>query len=174
MTDLGNQRIVRISAMAGASRAIFNTVGQCTFTWSPGIFVNARGEIFVADYGGSRIMHATVPPAAPEPKLGDSRPSNCIPPPATTGPQRPISESETNPIFAQDEAKGVYRGPLGDFVVDPRQWAARPAQNHTDRPRAIRVRTCIPPSLVILMDCGSVLTARCCSLKAPSGNPTAT
>src|SRR2546426_12446524 len=71
-------------------------------------------------------MHPPAPPAAPEPKPGDSRPSNCIPPPATTGPQRPISESETNPIFAQDEAKGVYRGPLGDFVVDPRQWAARP------------------------------------------------
>src|SRR3989449_316237 len=134
MTDLGNQRIVRISDMAGTGRAIFNTVGECTFTWSPGIFVNARGEILVADYAGSRIMHATVPPAAPEPKLGDSRPSNCIPPPATTGPQRPTSESVINPLFAQDEAKGVYRGLLGDFVVDPRQWAARPPCPQPYRP----------------------------------------
>src|SRR3989454_2688347 len=134
MTDLGNQRIVRISDMAGTGRAIFNTVGECTFTWSPGIFVNARGEIFVADYAGSRIMHATVPPAAPELKLGDSHPSNCIPPPATTGPQRPTSESVINPLFAQDEAKGVYRGLLGDFVVDPRQWAARPPCPQPYRP----------------------------------------
>src|SRR2546427_442996 len=116
MTDLGNQRIVRINDMAGTGRAIFNPFGQCTpFTWSPGIFVNARGEILVADYAGSRIVHATVPPAAPELKLGDSHPSNCIPPPATTGPQRPTSESVINPLFAQDEAKGVYRAPLGGF-----------------------------------------------------------
>src|SRR2546425_88866 len=134
MTDLGNQRIVRISDMAGTGRAIFNTVGECTFTWSPGIFVNARGEIFVADYAGSRIMHAATPPAAPEPMLGDRRPSNCIPPPATTGPQRPISESETNPIFAQDEAKGGYRGPLGDFLVTPRQGTDRPPCPQPYRP----------------------------------------
>src|SRR2546426_683884 len=134
MTDLGNQRIVRINDMAGTGRAIFNTVGECTFTWSPGIFVNARGEILVADYAGSRIVHATVPPAAPELKLGDSHPSNCIPPPATTGPQRPTSESVINPLFAQDEAKGVYRGPLGGFVVDPRQWAARPPCPQPYRP----------------------------------------
>src|SRR3989441_254116 len=134
MTDLGNQRIVRISDMEGTGRATFNTVGQCTFTWSPGIFVNARGEIFVADYAGSRIMHAATPPAAPEPMLGDSRSSNCLPPPATTGPQRPISESETNPIFAQDEAKGVYRGPLGDFLVTPRQGTDRPPCPQPYRP----------------------------------------
>lgn len=137
MTDLGNQRIVRINDMAGTGRITFNIVGQCGFTWSPGISVNSRGEIFVADYANSRILHATDPPLAPDLKPGD-RPSNCLPPPATTGPQPPTSASEIDPLFAQDAAKGIYKGPLGDFLVTPHQgpdWPPcprphRPAKNY--------------------------------------------
>ena len=138
MTDLGNQRIVRIDDMAGTGRTIFNTVGECGFTSSPGIFLNVWGEIFVADYAASRIIHASAPPVAPEPKPDDRRALNCLPPPAITGPRPLISPGEFNPLIAQDEAKGIYKGPLGDFLVTPRQgtdWPPcpepmRPAKNY--------------------------------------------
>src|SRR6267143_1202171 len=136
MTDLGNQRIVRINDMAGTGRTIFNTVGPCTFTSSPGIFVRAGEEITVADYANSRIMRATAPPPAPpapEPKLGPP-PPNCTPPPATTGPQQPTPESQFSPLAAQDEIKGVYQGPLGNFLVTPRETSAWPPCPQPSRP----------------------------------------
>jgi hypothetical protein len=136
MTDLGNQRIVRINDMAGTGRTIFNTVGPCTFTSSPGIFVRAGEEIMVADYANSRIMRATAPPPAPpapEPKLGPP-PPNCTPPPATTGPQQPTPESQFSPLAAQDEIKGVYQGPLGNFLVTPRETSAWPPCPQPSRP----------------------------------------
>ena len=126
MTDLGNQRIVRIDDMAGTGRTIFNTVGECGFTSSPGIFLNVWGEIFVADYAASRIIHASAPPVAPEPKPDDRRAPNCLSPPATTGTQLPIPEREFKPRTAQDEAKGLYHGPLGDFLVTHMVWPDRP------------------------------------------------
>jgi DNA-binding beta-propeller fold protein YncE len=138
MTDLGNQRIVRINDMAGTGRTTFITVGQCLESWSPGIFVSPGGAITVADYANSRIMHVTAPPAGPELIPGDRRPSNCTPPPATTGPQEPTLGSVVDPLLGQDEAKGVYEGPLGNFLVSPRKgmdWPPcpppyRPAKNY--------------------------------------------
>lgn len=133
MTDLGNQRIVRINDMAGTGRTTFNTVGLCTHTWSPGIFVNAKGEIFVADYAGDRIMHTSHPRAEPEPQP-DRRPANCTFPPTTPGPQRGRPIGEGDPLLDQDEAKGVYQEPLGDFFVGPHQTRAWPPCPEPHRP----------------------------------------
>ena len=126
MTDLGNQRIVRIDDIAGRGRVIFNTVGECRHTWSPGIFVSDKGEIFAADYAGSRILHATAPYAEPYSQPNPRRAPNCLSPPATTQPQLPTPESVYNPLTAQDEAKGRYLGPLGDFLVTHNVWPDRP------------------------------------------------
>jgi hypothetical protein len=55
-----------------------------------------------------------------------------------TGPQQSRPWSGTNPALALDQAKPVYAGPLGDFLVTPRQGADwppcpkpyRPARNY--------------------------------------------
>ena len=60
--------------------------------------------------------------------------------PSPPRPQQPTPLSDVNPAAAQDEAKGFYKGPLGDFSVTPGQDAAfppcpvplRPAQNYKD------------------------------------------
>lgn len=66
------------------------------------------------------------------------RPHVATPPPP--GPQQPTPLSDINPSAAQDEAKGFYAGPLGDFLITPGQDAAfppcpeplRPARNYKD------------------------------------------
>ena len=63
---------------------------------------------------------------APEPKPEARRALNCLPPPATTGPQLPTPERELSPLTAQDEAKGLYHGPLGNFLVTHMVWPDRP------------------------------------------------
>ena len=47
------------------------------------------------------------------------------PPPPPGRPATPLSQ--VDPATAADEAKGIYTGPLGDFLVTPLQGAAAPA-----------------------------------------------
>jgi len=49
---------------------------------------------------------------------------NISPPPPPGRPATPLSQ--VDPATAADEAKGLYKGPLGDFVVNPREQAAFP------------------------------------------------
>ena len=51
------------------------------------------------------------------------RPHFATPPPLE---QLPTPLSETSPAAAQDRAKGIYEGPLGEFSVTPRKAAAFP------------------------------------------------
>src|SRR3989441_1134996 len=136
VADTGHDRNVSINDMAGEGWATkLQTPAAWYLFFGPRAFwERPREKFWGGDWPGSHITHPHPPPAAPEPMLGDRPPSNCTPPPATTGPQRPISESETNPIFAQDEAKGVYLGPLGDFLVTPRQGTDRPPCPQPYRP----------------------------------------
>lgn len=59
-----------------------------------------------------------------------SRPAVSPPP----QPGRPVTPmSEVDPAAAADEAKGVYEGPLGDFLVTPQEAAAAPCSERVRR-----------------------------------------
>src|SRR5438128_11595360 len=49
---------------------------------------------------------------------------NISPPPPPGRPATPLSA--IHPATAADEAKGIYKGPLGEFEVTPRESAAYP------------------------------------------------
>src|SRR2546425_12740221 len=58
---------------------------------------------------------------------------NISPPPPPGRPATPLSQ--VDPATAADEAKGLYKGPLGDFVANtPRQPAFPPGPLPTKRP----------------------------------------
>jgi len=137
MTDQSNQRIVRLNDMAGTEPILFSTrrVISKYFEDGPGwaaIFLNVRGEIFLANYARNAIMHATTPLTIAAPKVGEN--VHLVDPIVPA----PVSPSETDPLFAQDEIKGIYEGPLGPFVVNRHRFADfppcpepyRPAKNY--------------------------------------------
>src|SRR5437867_12266337 len=76
--------------------------------------------VLVAGYVGffRGQPHAVTPPPS-----FSNRPNVSTPPPRLR-PATPLSQ--VDPATAADEAKGVYKGPIGDFVVSPREQAAHP------------------------------------------------
>lgn len=91
------------------------------------VFVAVAAGLLIAAMAGSigpfRNRSPVIPAQQdPRPPQVSNRP-HVIPP---AEPRRPTPLSEADPAAAQDEAKGIYVGPLGQFVVTPREAAAFP------------------------------------------------